>query len=402
MNIEERFLKYISFDTQSDPQSNATPSTEKQLELAKFLVDEMNHIGISDVELDEYGIVYGTIKSNGGTQDIIGFIAHMDTSSDFSGKDVNPQVIRQYDGCSICLNNNLNLYLDPKEFPLLKDVVGHDLITTDGTTLLGADDKAGIAIIMSMAQYLLEHPEIKHNDIKIAFTPDEEVGRGADNFNVEKFGAKYAYTVDGGDINEVCYENFNAFGATVEITGKSIHPGDSKNKMINSILVAYEFENMLPIFNKPQFTDGYEGFNHLHHINGGCEYTKMEYILRNHNRELLDKQIKEFNDIVNYLNEKYGYEICKVSFKEQYLNMYEIIKDNMDIVTNVTNAMKKLNMNPINAPIRGGTDGSRLTFMGLPCPNLGTGGYNFHGKYEYVSLTMMKQGVSLLIELVKE
>lgn len=402
MNIEERFLKYVSFDTQSDEYSNTVPSTSKQLVLGKELVKEMLEIGIVDAHLDEYGIVYGTIKGNGGNGDVIGFIAHMDTSPDASGKNIKPQKVINYDGSVIVINEALGLSLDPEEFSSLKKMIGHDLITTDGTTLLGADDKAGVAIIMDLANYLYHHPEIKHNDIKIAFTPDEEVGRGADNFNVEKFNAKYAYTLDGGDIEEFNYENFNAYSAKVEITGKSIHPGNAKDKMVNAANVAIEFENMLPAQQKAYFTEGYDGFNHLHHIEGNCEKASLEYIIRNHDLSLAKKQINDFTKIKNYLDDKYGYELIKLDIKESYLNMAEVIKDNYYIIERLENAMKKVGIEGYANPIRGGTDGARLTFMGLPCPNIGTGGDNFHGPFEFVSLTMMKQSVEILIELIKE
>lgn len=402
MNIEERFLKYVSYDTQSDEYSNTTPSTLKQLDLAKELVKEMLEIGISDAHLDEYGIVYGTIKGNGGTGDIIGFIAHMDTSPDASGKNIKPQKITNYDGSIIELNKELGLSLNPEEFTSLKKMIGHDLITTDGTTLLGADDKAGVAIIMDFANYLYQHPEIKHNDIKIAFTPDEEVGRGTDNFNVKKFNAKYAYTVDGGDIAEYNYENFNAYSANVEITGKSIHPGNAKNKMISAINLAIEFENMLPEEKKPYYTDGYDGFNHLHHLEGNCEKATLEYIIRNHDLQLAKKQIADFERIKTYLNDKYNYDAINLDINESYLNMAEIIKENYYIIEKLQAAMKKVGIESYASPIRGGTDGARLTFMGLPCPNIGTGGENYHGPFEFVSLTMMKQAVKIITELVKE
>lgn len=402
MNIEERFLKYVSIDTQSDEYSDTTPSTLKQLDLGKELVKEMLELGIEDAHLDEYGIVYGTIKGNGGTGDIIGFIAHMDTSPDASGTNIKPHKVVNYDGSVIEINPELKLSLDPEEFVILKKMIGHDLITTDGTTLLGADDKAGVAIIMDLANYLYEHPEVKHNDIKIAFTPDEEVGRGADNFNVEKFGAKYAYTLDGGEIEEYNYENFNAYSAKVEITGKGIHPGSAKNKMINAINVAIEFENMLPPQLKAYYTDGYDGFNHLHHLEGGMEKATLEYIIRNHDLNLAKKQINEFKQIKAYLDQKYGYELVKLDINESYLNMAEVIKENYYIIDRLENAMNKVGIQGYAEPIRGGTDGARLTFMGLPCPNIGTGGANFHGPFEFVSLTMMKQAVELLKELIKE
>lgn len=402
MNIEERFLKYVSFDTQSDEYSNTTPSTLKQLELGKELVKEMLEIGISDAHLDEYGIVYGTIKGNGGQGDVIGFIAHMDTSPDASGTNIKPQKITNYDGSIITINKELGLTLDPDKFNILNKMIGHDLITTDGTTLLGADDKAGVAIIMDLANYLYEHPEVKHNDIKIAFTPDEEVGRGPDNFDVKKFNAQYAYTLDGGDIEEYNYENFNAYSAKVEITGKSIHPGDAKNKMVSAINVAIEFENMLPEQMKPYYTDNYDGFNHLHHLEGGCQKATMEYIIRNHDYDIAQKQIADFKRIKIYLDEKYGYELVKLDIQESYLNMAKIIKDNYYIIDNLNQAMTKVGIKAQATPIRGGTDGARLTFMGLPCPNIGTGGANFHGPFEFVSLTMMKQAVEVLKELIKE
>ena len=402
MNIEERFLKYVSFDTQSDEYSNTTPSTLKQLELGKELVKEMLEIGISDAHLDEYGIVYGTIKGNGGQGDVIGFIAHMDTSPDASGTNIKPQKITNYDGSIITINKELGLTLDPDKFNILNKMIGHDLITTDGTTLLGADDKAGVAIIMDLANYLYEHPEVKHNDIKIAFTPDEEVGRGPDNFDVKKFNAQYAYTLDGGDIEEYNYENFNAYSAKVEITGKSIHPGDAKNKMVSAINVAIEFENMLPEQIKLYYSDNQDGFNHHHHLEGGCQKATMEYIIRNHDYDIAQKQIADFKRIKTYLDEKYGYELVKLDIQESYLNMAKIIKDNYYIIDNLNQAMTKVGIKAQATPIRGGTDGARLTFMGLPCPNIGTGGANFHGPFEFVSLTMMKQAVEVLKELIKE
>lgn len=401
MNIEKRFLKYVSFDTQSDPYSNTTPSSLKQLELGKYLVTELKSIGVKDAYLDEYGIVYGTIEANCDKKDVIGFIAHMDTSPDAPGHAIKPQIVKNYDGGIITLNKELQIYLDPKDFPDLKEVIGHDIITTDGTTLLGADDKAGIAIIMQMAEYLHNNPTIEHGTIKIAFTPDEEVGRGTDNFDVKKFGADYGYTVDGGNVHLVGYENFNAYSVNVAIHGRSVHPGSAKHEMINAIRVAMEFEQMLPIFDKPEYTEGYEGFNHLHAIKGGLEETKMEYILRNHNLDGIKKQIADFTRIQEYLNSKYGYAICSLDIKEQYLNMYEVLKNDMTVVNKAFDAMNALDLHPKADPIRGGTDGARLTFMGLPCPNLGTGGYNYHGRFEYVSLTMMKQGVALLLELIK-
>ncbi|MEG0276043.1 MAG: peptidase T [Coprobacillus sp.] len=402
MNIQDRFLKYVSFDTQSDPKSTTAPSSSKQFELGKYLVTEMKAIGIDNAYLDEYGIVYGTIPSNNNHQGkVIGFVAHMDTSPDASGCDIKPQIINDYQGDIITLNKEKGLYLDPKDFPLLLDVIHHDLITTDGTTLLGADDKAGISIIMQMAEHLYNHPEFEHNDIQIAFTPDEEVGRGTENFDVKKFNADYAYTIDGGDIAEIEYENFNAFSAIVEITGKSIHPGTAKNKMINSIHISQEFDAMLPVHARPESTEGYEGFNHLHDIHGACEKTVMEYIIRNHDLDLAKKQCQDFKDIADFLNHKYGYPMIHITIEQSYLNMKEHILKNMYIVDNAIKAMKECHISPMSVPIRGGTDGANLTYMGLPCPNMGTGGYNYHGPFEYVSTTMMNKQVEVILQILK-
>ncbi len=401
MEIKERFLKYVSFDTTSDPKSSTVPSSLKQLELGKYLAEEMKSIGMVNVELNQSGIVYGTIPGNDKKGQIIGFIAHMDTSPDASGCNIHPQLIQDYQGDVIVLNKDKKLFLDPKEFPDLQHVIHHDLLTTDGTTLLGADDKAGIAIIMQMAEYLLSHPEIKHNDIQIAFTPDEEVGKGTDHFDVERFHADYAYTIDGGNICEVEYENFNAFSAVVEITGKSIHPGSAKNAMINSIHISQEFDALLPIHARPEATEGYEGFNHLHDIHGNCEKTVMEYIIRNHDLELAQKQCQDFKNIECFLNQKYGYPIVKVTIEQSYLNMKEHILKHMYIVDNAKEAMKACGLEPVSIPIRGGTDGANLTYMGLPCPNLGTGGFNYHGPFEYVSLTMMEKQVDVLLKIIE-
>lgn len=401
MKIEDRFLKYVSFDTQSDPTSMTAPSSMKQLELGKYLVEDMKSIGIEDAHLDEYGIVYGTIPGNDNKGKVLGFIAHMDTAPAASGANIKPQFVNEYDGSIITLNKEKELYLDPKEFPCLKTVIGHDLITTDGTTLLGADDKAGVTIIMQMAEYLLSHPEVKHNTIKIAFTPDEEVGRGTENFNVEKFGAELAYTVDGGEINEVAYENFNAFEAIVTVNGKSVHPGSAKNMMINSILVAQEFQSLLPIHARPEATDGYEGFNHLDEIKGNCEKTVMNYIIRNHDLELAKKQCDNFLNIQEFLNKKYGYSIINVKIKEQYRNMKEIINQHIEVIKIAEAGLRACDIEPVASPIRGGTDGAMLTYKGLPCPNLGTGGFNFHGPFEFVSLTMMRKQVEVVLKMIE-
>lgn len=400
MKVENRFLKYVSFNTQSDPYSTTSPSTANQKELAEFLVEEMRILGLINVQMSEYGVVYGTIPSNNNHQgDVIGFIAHMDTSPDASGDNIQPQIIRNYDGQRIVLNADMTL--DPQEFPDLNKVKGHDIITTDGTTLLGADDKAGIAIIMSMAEYMFKHPEFKHNDIQIAFTPDEEVGRGSENFDLSIFQADYAYTVDGGDINEFYFENFNAYQVLVEITGKSIHPGSAKNKMINSLEVAIEFDQLLPQNCRPEYTEGYEGFHHLNHMQGTCEKTRLEYIVRDHQFLKLKEQLNDFKRIQAYLNSRYGYELVNITMHEQYLNMKDILIDHPEIVEQVEVAMGDVGLNPTIVPIRGGTDGARLSYLGLPCPNIGTGGFHCHGPYEFVSITMMKKGVELLLRLIR-
>lgn len=402
MEIKERFLNYVSFDTQSVENSQTVPSTSKQLKLGKYLVEELQSLGIENAKIDKYGVVYGTIPSNNNHQgDVIGFIAHMDTSPDASGKDIHPQIIKNYQGQKITLNEDKKLYLDPEQYPQLLHLVHHDLITTDGTTLLGADDKAGIAIIMQMVEYLHTHPEFKHNDIQIAFTPDEEIGCGSNHFDVKYFNADYAYTIDGGDIHIVEYENFNAFSAKVNIHGRSIHPGSAKNKMINSTRVAYEFDSLLPVHMRPESTEGYEGFNHLHAIQGTCEETTMDYIIRNHDLQQAKKQCQEFIDIVEFLNKKYGYQIIDLTITESYLNMKEALKDHMFIVEQALAAIKENGLDAYCSPIRGGTDGARLTFMGLPCPNLGTGGFNYHGPYEYCSLTMMEKQVEILLHILK-
>lgn len=402
MEIKERFLNYVSFDTQSAENSQTVPSTSKQLKLGKYLIEELQSLGIENALLNEYGVVYGTIPSNNNHQgDVIGFIAHMDTSPDASGKDINPQIIKNYQGQKITLNEDKKLYLDPEQYPQLLHLIHHDLITTDGTTLLGADDKAGIAIIMQMVEYLHTHPEFKHNDIQIAFTPDEEIGCGSNHFDVKYFNADYAYTIDGGDIHIIEYENFNAFSAKVNIHGRSIHPGSAKNKMINSTRVAYEFDSLLPVHMRPESTEGYEGFNHLHAIQGTCEETTMDYIIRNHDLQQAKKQCQEFIDIVEFLNKKYGYQIIDLTITESYLNMKEALKDHMFIVEQALAAIKENGLDAYCSPIRGGTDGARLTFMGLPCPNLGTGGFNYHGPYEYCSLTMMEKQVQILLHILK-
>lgn len=402
MSVVDRFLKYVSFDTESSSQSTTTPSTLKQLDLAKYLKEEMEKMGLQQVTLEKSGIVYATLPSNTNEDSVkIGFIAHMDTSPDMSGKDVKARIIKDYKGETIVLNKDLGIKMSPKDFPSLLRNLHHDLIVTDGTTLLGADDKAGIAEILEMVQYFIDHPDIKHGDIKIAFTPDEEVGRGTENFDVEKFDANYAYTVDGGEINYIDYENFNAASCKVMIKGKSIHPGSAKGKMVNASLVAMEFHHLLPVFDNPAYTSGYEGFNHLIDINGQCEEAIMNYIIRNHDRQLLEKQKQDFKNAMNFLNQKYGYEIIQLEITDSYSNMKEHIEKDMRVIEVAQKAMVNIGLTPRSSAIRGGTDGANLTYNGLLCPNLGTGGYNAHGKYEYCSIDLMNKSVALLIEIVK-
>ena len=403
MLIEKRFLKYVSFDTQSDESSTTSPSTEKQFDLADFLSEEMQILGVDEVERTDQGIVYGKIYSNTDEpMKAIGFIAHMDTSPDASGHDIHPRIIRSYPGGRIILNEEKKMYLDPETNPELKGLVGDDLITTDGTTLLGADDKAGIAIIMSMVEYICQNRDFKHGDICIAFTPDEEVGRGTENFDVKRFGADYAYTVDGGRIDEFSFENFNAYKADVTITGKSYHPGDSKGKMVNALTLGRQFDTMLGDNKRPEATEHKEGFYHLHHMEGDVSTTKMTYILRDHDMDNMHDMIHTMQLAASYLNQVNHGHYIDIDFTLQYKNMIEVINKTPDIVYKVKQAMINIGLDPIASPIRGGTDGANLSFMGLPCPNLGTGGYNYHGPYEFCSINSMKKGVKLLLELIKE
>lgn len=403
MLIEKRFLKYVSFDTQSDESSTTSPSTEKQFDLADFLSEEMQILGVDEVERTDQGIVYGKIYSNSDEpMKAIGFIAHMDTSPDASGHDIHPRIIRSYPGGRIILNEEKKMYLDPETNPELKGLVGDDLITTDGTTLLGADDKAGVAIIMSMVEYICQNRDFKHGDICIAFTPDEEVGRGTENFDVKRFGADYAYTVDGGRIDEFSFENFNAYKADVTITGKSYHPGDSKGKMVNALTLGRQFDTMLGDNKRPEATEHKEGFYHLHHMEGDVSTTKMTYILRDHDMDNMHDMIHTMQLAASYLNQVNHGHYIDIDFTLQYKNMIEVINMTPDIVYKVKQAMINIGLEPIASPIRGGTDGANLSFMGLPCPNLGTGGYNYHGPYEFCSINSMKKGVKLLLELIKE
>lgn len=392
----ERFLRYVKVNTRSDERSETTPSTTCQLDLARMLKDECEKMGLTEVTLDDKGYVMATLPSNIKKDvPVIGFIAHMDTSPDFKGEGVNPQIV-EYNGGNIYLNKDINIYLSESNYPVLKDLIGETIITTDGTTLLGADDKNGIAEIMTAMSYLIKQPEVPHGKIRIAFTPDEEVGRGADFFNVEKFGADFAYTIDGGALGELECENFNASSAIVKVSGSNIHPGYAKDKMKNSILIAYEFHNELPQNESPQHTSGYEGFYHLNDIEGSVESTTLTYILRDFETEGINNRKNKLKDVEEKLNSKYGDGTVEVILKDQYKNMKEIIDKYPEVMERAKKAMEALDVVPELVPIRGGTDGSRLSFMGLPCPNIFTGGYNFHGKYEFTVVSYMELALSLI------
>jgi tripeptide aminopeptidase len=396
--VIERFIKYVKFDTKSDENSQTVPSTAGQMVLAKEIVKELYQLGLSEVSVDENGYVMATLPSNlNKNVPTIGFIAHMDTSPDMSGTNVNPRFVENYDGGDIKLNDEVTL--SPTEMPELKDYIGETLITTDGTTLLGADDKAGIAEIITAVEYLIEHPELPHGTIKIGFTPDEEVGRGADHFDVQKFGADLAYTMDGGAIGELEYENFNAAGAKVTIHGRNVHPGYAKNKMVNSVLIANEFIASLPENETPQSTEGYEGFYHLNSINGDVEKTVLSYIIRDFDKESFEKRKQHMLELAENLNKKYPNRVL-VELKDQYKNMREKIEPVMHLVDNAVKAMELAGVKPLVRPIRGGTDGARLSFMGLPTPNIFAGGLNFHGKYEYVPVSSMEKAVDVILKLV--
>ncbi|MBO5661170.1 MAG: peptidase T [Tidjanibacter sp.] len=401
MELKERFLKYVGFDTQSDENSTSFPSTDKQLILLRALKEEMEQMGMTEVTMDEHGYVMGTIEASEGYEErpVIGFLAHVDTSPDMSGAAIKPQIIQNYDGEDIALGGDVVMKVE--EFPELKFFEGHTLITTDGTTLLGADDKAGVAEIMTAAEYLLNNPEVKHGKIRIGFTPDEEIGRGVDYFNVEAFGAKFAYTVDGGMEGELEYENFNAAGAKLSISGRNIHPGSAKDKMVNAIQLAMEVNALLPVTMRPEHTEGYEGFFHLVGIKGEVEQAEMSYIIRDHDRAKFEQKKELIKRAVAFVNERHGGEFVHLMLKDQYYNMREMVEPHPEIIEKAMEAMEQAGVKPIVKPIRGGTDGSRLSYMGLPCPNLFTGGMNFHGKFEYVSLNSMYKEVLTIVNLVR-
>ena len=400
MNIVERFLQYVAFDTQSAEDTGKTPSTDKQFNLARFLKNELETLGLEEVEMTDNGCVYATLPAN-TTDDVpvIGFIAHMDTSPDCSGENVKPRIVKAYDGAPIVLNEEKGIVTTPEKFPELKAHIGEDLIVTDGTTLLGADDKAGIAEIVQAMAYLLEHPEIKHGKVRVGFNPDEEIGLGAKAFDVEKFGCQWAYTMDGGELGELEYENFNAAAAKVKIHGVSVHTGYAKGKMINAARIACEFNSMIPTTDIPETTEGYQGFYHLLGIEGHCEEAKLSYIIRDHDRDKFQDRKRFMEDIARRLNAKYGEGIVEITITDQYYNMKEKIDPNMHVVDLVVKAMEKSGVRPKVEPIRGGTDGAQLSFRGLPCPNIFAGGVNFHGPYEFVSIQVMEKAMQVIVNI---
>jgi len=400
--LTNRFISYVKVDTESDPNSTTTPSTKKQWNLANMLVEELRAIGMEEVSIDQNAYIMATLPSNVDKEvPTIGFISHFDTTPDFTGANINPQIIENYDGNDIILNKEENIILSPKDFSELLLYKGKTLITTDGTTLLGADDKAGIAEIISAMEYLIKHPEIKHGKIRVGFTPDEEIGRGAHKFDVKKFDADWAYTVDGSQIGELEYENFNAASALVTIKGKIVHPGYAKDKMINSMYIASNFIKSLPSLETPESTEGREGFFHLYSIKGEVDSTTLQYIIRDHDKANFEIRKKVIQELAIALNKQYGNNLVSVEIKDQYFNMREKIEPVMHIIDIAEKAMKQAKIKPLIKPIRGGTDGSQLSFMGLPCPNIFAGGHNFHGRYEYIPLESMQKAIEVIINIAK-
>ena len=401
MTLVERFFDYISYDTQSDEETNMTPSTPGQMVFVKHLKEELEKMGLEEITLDDNGYLMATLPSNTDkTVPAVGFIAHVDTAPDMSGKHVNPRIVKDYDGNDIVLNQEQGIVLSPADFPELKDYIGQDLIVTDGTTLLGADDKAGIAEIVTAVAYLQAHPEIKHGKIRIAFNPDEEIGKGAHKFDVERFGCEFAYTMDGGEIGELEYENFNAAYAKVTIKGRNVHPGSAKHKMVNSIRVAANFIEMLPRWETPEHTEGYEGFYHLVGIQGSVEQTVLTYIIRDHDRNRFESRKKEIEHLVRKTNTEYPGS-TSVEMGDQYYNMREKIEAVMQIINYAEEAMRMAGVKPKVQPIRGGTDGAQLSFKGLPCPNIFAGGLNFHGRYEFVPVPSMEKASEVIVNICK-
>ena len=400
-DLTQRFLKYVKFDTQSDEETNLTPSTPGQMIFAQYLERELHDLGLEDISLDDNGYLMATLPANTSRRvPTVGFIAHLDTSPDLSGKNVNPRIVKAYDGADITLNEAKGIVLSPSEFPELLHYVGQDLIVTDGNTLLGADDKAGIAEIVTAVEYLKEHPEIEHGRIRIAFNPDEEIGLGAHKFDVERFAADWAYTMDGGEVGELEYENFNAAVAKITFRGRNVHPGYAKHKMINSIRMANQFILMLPRWETPEHTEGYEGFYHLIHIDGSVESTTLTYIIRDHDRDRFERRKKELEHLVRKTNNEFP-DCCSIDIKDQYYNMREKIEPVRHIIDIAEEAMRLAGVTPVVVPIRGGTDGAQLSFKGLPCPNIFAGGLNFHGRYEFVPIPSMEAAERTIIEIAK-
>ena len=402
MTLTERFLKYVSFCTTSDEETNMTPSTPGQMEFAKYLAAELKEIGMQEVTLDENGYVMATLPANTEGKPTIGFIAHMDTAPDASGKNVKARIVENYDGQDIVLNAEKNIVFEVAKYPEILDYKGQDIIVTDGTTLLGADDKAGLAEIVTACEYLIEHPEIEHGKIRVGFTPDEEIGQGADHFDVEKFGCDFAYTMDGGAVGELEYENFNAAGCKIKVHGVNVHPGYGYHKMINSIRIANHFASMLPRWETPEHTQGYEGFYHLIAMNGSVEETTLQYIIRDHDRARFESRKREVEHLVRKLNQEYGEGTVEVEIRDQYYNMREKVEPVMHIVTLVEEAMKEVGVTPKVQPIRGGTDGARLSFEGLPCPNIFAGGVNFHSRFEYLPIPSMEKAMQVILQIVRK
>lgn len=402
MNVTDRFLKYVSFDTESNTETKVTPSTPGQLVLAKEIVKELTNMGLSEISLDDKGYVMATLNANTDKKvPTIGFIAHMDTSPDMTGKNVKPRIEKNYRGGDIILNKEQNISLSPIHFPEMEEYIGQDLIVTDGTTLLGADDKAGIAEIITAIQYLIDHPEIQHGKIRIGFTPDEEIGEGADHFDVEKFGCEWAYTMDGGPIGELEYENFNAAGAKISIQGRNVHPGYAKDRMINALLIAKRIQSLLPTCESPEYTTGYEGFFHLTNLSGTVDNASMGYIIRDHDRNLFEKRKQLLADAVGYVQKLYPEATITLDMKDQYYNMREKIEPVKYIVDYAFEALTAVGITPLVKPIRGGTDGARLSFMGLPCPNIFAGGHNFHGRYEFIPVQSMEKAVEVIVKVAE-
>ena len=402
MNITERFLKYVSFCTTSDEETNMTPSTPGQMEFAKYLASELKEIGMQEVTLDENGYVMATLPANVEGKPTIGFIAHMDTAPDASGKNVKARIVENYDGQDIVLNAEKNIVFEVAKYPEILDYKGQDIIVTDGTTLLGADDKAGLAEIVTACEYLIQHPEIQHGKIRVGFTPDEEIGQGADHFDVEKFGCDFAYTMDGGAVGELEYENFNAAGCKVKVHGVNVHPGYGYHKMINSMRIANHFATMLPRWETPEHTQGYEGFYHLIAMNGSVEETTLQYIIRDHDRARFESRKREIEHLARKINQEYGEGTVEVEIRDQYYNMREKVEPVMHIVTLVEEAMKEVGVTPKVQPIRGGTDGARLSFEGLPCPNIFAGGVNFHSRFEYLPIPSMEKAMQVILQIVQK